>query len=404
MVRLGLDVGVQRVVGGRPDDLFGGDLRSLAGRAELQRLGVVGRQVGGHRRRLGAGRGAGGLEVRERVVGRLVEVVVLQRRLPEDDVAGAARRAVPVDDRELRAGEVAGVRRRVADGRRRQHELRVGVVVRQQPAQPPEDERHVRPRDAAELVGLVDDDQFEVRVEAVPAAVSVVSREVDVQPGRVRQDDVRLPADAPLPVLVGVAVVDADRRVDVPVVPELVVQRPLLVAGQRLHREQTQCGAFGVRQVVPRHLQRVDPRLPRRRRRRDDDVVAVGQPPEPRRLVREQLPVHPVGQRRSQHFVGRHRRRLPRRDALGVTDLVPVVGVAVLQRLPAQHLVGDGAAAIVAAVGQQPAAGRRLVGRRLDTVAPGRRRVGTVVWSHRHEKSESAPCVPAAPSPVGSGW
>jgi len=81
-------------------------------------------------------------------------------------------------------------------------------------------------------VRFVDHDQFALRVERGPA---VVSLEVLIQSGKIRDDDVRLLADAGLLLAFRVAVVDADRDVQSERIEE-IVEFPLLVAAERLRR------------------------------------------------------------------------------------------------------------------------------------------------------------------------
>ena len=100
-----------------------------------------------------------------------VELVFHQRRLPEDDLATAERRAVSADVRDLETREVFGVLASIADGRRGKYEARVGTVERGDSSEPSEDVGHVAAEHPSVGVGLVDDHVLEVEQEVVPALV-----------------------------------------------------------------------------------------------------------------------------------------------------------------------------------------------------------------------------------------
>jgi hypothetical protein len=155
----------------------------------------VGRdQVGEERRRLA--------EARRAPPGSLVE----QRGIAHHDFALPTRRAIPVDEPEVQAGQSGRKLNRVRDRRRREHEAGRGPVLGREAPEAAEHVCHVRPEHPAIDVCLVDDDQREVREEVTPPIV--VGEDPDVQHVRVGQDQVGALADRGALALRRVAVVD----------------------------------------------------------------------------------------------------------------------------------------------------------------------------------------------------
>ena len=178
-----------------------------------------------------------------------------------------------IDDRRGLAGqlqrELAGVR----DRRRREQELRLGVVDPREPPEPPQDVRDVRAEHAPVHVRLVDDDVAEVREHVAPAVV--VGEDADVEHVRVRQHEVRPLADLPAALARRVAVVD---RRPQPLQPELG-ERAGLILRERLRRVEVERARLRLARDRVEHGEVERERLPGGRAGRDDDVLAA-----PRRL------------------------------------------------------------------------------------------------------------------------
>jgi hypothetical protein len=155
-------------------------------------------------------------------------------RVPHPDASGGPRRAVGVHQPERLADQALGELDRVGDGRRSQHEARLGPVAARDAAQAAQDVGHVRAEDAPVGVSLVDDDPAEVRQEVTPALV--VGKDPDVEHVGVGEDQVRAPADL-RPIVTGrVAVVDRVPELAQPELRELAG----LVLSQRLRRVEVQ--------------------------------------------------------------------------------------------------------------------------------------------------------------------
>src|SRR5690606_13041473 len=89
----------------------------------------------------------------------------------EDELPGASRRVVVLDDRELAAREALRVLARVAYRGRRADDARPGAVALRQPEEAHDDVRDVGAEHAPVRVELVEDDQFERSEEPGPALV-----------------------------------------------------------------------------------------------------------------------------------------------------------------------------------------------------------------------------------------
>jgi hypothetical protein len=103
--------------------------------------------------------------------GAQAEVGIDHRRVPQQHVLVAGRRAAFGDRVHLVLDQRLGVRLRVADGRRAQDELRVGPVERADALEPAQHVGHVRAEHAAVGVDLVDDDVLQVLEELRPLGV-----------------------------------------------------------------------------------------------------------------------------------------------------------------------------------------------------------------------------------------
>ena len=148
---------------------------------------------------------------RRRTPGRRVVLaaVVGQRRLPQRERRGAARRRVvghrhDVATRRAATPSPAGS----PDGRRGEHERRLGAVARRHPLQPAQHVGHVRPEHAAVDVALVDHDVAQRAQERRPALVPRQHRAV--QQVGVGQHVARVRADPGALLVDGVAVVRRD--------------------------------------------------------------------------------------------------------------------------------------------------------------------------------------------------
>ncbi len=157
-------------------------LDALARLHEADRAGAGGDQLGQQLGGLGQRGGAGS------------ELLVQQRRVPDGDAAGRQRRGVVVDEVDVRqAGEVLGQLDRVGDRRAGEQEAGLRAVDRGGPAEPAQDVGDVRAEHAAVDVGLVDDDEREVREQVAPARV--VGQDPDVEHVGVGDHEVRAAAD-----------------------------------------------------------------------------------------------------------------------------------------------------------------------------------------------------------------
>ena len=151
-----------------------------------------------------------------------------ERRLPEREQQLAPRRPVVGHRDDLAPDQPAGGHLRLGHGRGREHEHRVGAVVRADPSQPPQHRRDVRAEHPAVAVALVDDDDLEVAQEPGPPRVPGQDR--PVQHVGVGEHVRRVLADPVARLDRGVAVVGrgADRLEPQP------GHRPQLVGGQGL--------------------------------------------------------------------------------------------------------------------------------------------------------------------------
>ena len=234
----------------------GDQLRRLAGLGEHQRLHVGGDEGGQQVAALAQQRPAG------------AEVDVGEGRLPQAEVHRAARGAVDGDLGDRRPDQPAGVLARVADGGRREQELRVGVVALAQPPQPAQDQGDVAAEHAPRDVGLVHDHVPQPVQQVAPPGVAGQQRVV--QQVGVGQDPVGGAPDRVAFGAVGVPVDDrgADlRQLQRP-------HRPQLVAGQRLGRGEVDGRGGVVGEDRFDHRQLVGERLARRGPGRHDDVLA----------------------------------------------------------------------------------------------------------------------------------
>ena len=101
------------------------------------------------------------------------------RRVDEQDVALAGRRAVAVDEPRRPPGQLRRQLARVPDRRRAAHDDRVRAVVGADPEQPPEDVGDVAAEHAAVGVQLVDDDDPELLEQLEPLRVMGEDRRVE---------------------------------------------------------------------------------------------------------------------------------------------------------------------------------------------------------------------------------
>ena len=192
------------------------------------------------------------------------------RRVPDRDPALRARRAVGVDERELRSHEPAGELERVGDRGRGADEPRLGAVDASDPAQAAQDVGDVRAEDAAIRVRLVDHHPAQVGEEVPPALV--VGEQGHVEHVRVGEHQVRAAADRRPVVARRVAVVDR--------VAELG-QRELghlarLILRQRLGRVDVERPGLRVGGDRVEHRKVERQRLPRGGAAGDDHVALPG--------------------------------------------------------------------------------------------------------------------------------
>ena len=153
----------------------------------------------------------------------------------------------------LEAGQALGQLDRVGDRRRGQQEARLGSVGGGDPAQSPQHVGDVRAKHAAIDVGLVDDDDGQVREQLAPGGV--VGEDPDVEHVGVGEDQVGAPSDLRARLARRVAVVDrgAHRSCE----PERA-DRARLVLGERLRRveiERARLGDRAARDVERRQVE-----------------------------------------------------------------------------------------------------------------------------------------------------
>ena len=218
------------------------------------------------------GPGAGGDQLGEHL-SRLVESratqaqrLVKQWRVPHRHPARGGGRRVTVDKLEVRQPrQLLRQLDRVRDRRAREQKPRRRAVDGGDPPHPPEHVGNVRAEHAAINVGLIEDDEREVREQVAPRGM--VREDPDVEHVRIGQHEVAALADRGALGPRRIAVVD--RRSDRLVQTELV-QRASLILGQRLGRVEVQRAG---RPVGAQHLERGQlkaQRLARRRSGRDD--------------------------------------------------------------------------------------------------------------------------------------
>ncbi len=222
-------------------------------------------------------------------VGRLLQgraaplAVLLERWQPQAEVQRAVGRAVDDDLGDRDAGQRSSVGARVADGRRRQQEPRVGAVALEQTPEPSQYQCDVAAEHPACHMGLVDDDHAATVQHIGPPLVR--AEQGGVQEIGVGHDPVGT-ATHRLPFRPGGVAVE-DRRPQ-PRQPQLS-ERAQLVVRQRLGRRQLQDhGAI----VGGQHLQRGEleaEALARGRARRQDHMLAVTDPAQRLCLVGPQL-------------------------------------------------------------------------------------------------------------------
>ncbi len=193
------------------------------------------------------------------------------RRVHEQQVLLARRRAVAVDRADGPADQELRELRRVADGRGAAHDDRVAAVVRAQAQEPPQDVGDVAAEHAPVHVELVHDDHPELLEQLEP--LGVVGEDRRVEHVGVGDHDLAGLADRRPDRGGRVAVVAG--RCDLELrVPDELRQLRDLVLPEGLGREQEQGPR---RRVLGERLQdghHVAQRLARRRRGHDDDVLA----------------------------------------------------------------------------------------------------------------------------------
>ena len=201
--------------------------------------------------------------------GAKAELLVQERRIPDDDLAFGAPGGVRIDDGRRLAGELERQLAGVRDRRGRKQELRFGTVDPREPAQASQDVRHVRAEDSAVDVRLVDHDEAQVRENVSPAIV--VREHADVEHVRVREQRVRPLPD--LPTALGRRVAVVDRRPE-PLQPELR-ERAGLILGERLRGVEVEHSRLRLARDRVEHRQVERERLPRGRAGGDDDVLTA---------------------------------------------------------------------------------------------------------------------------------
>ncbi len=236
-------------------------LRAAPGAHERQGAGTAFHQVGQQAR----GVGGGGPPQR----GAVLAGALGQRRLPQCERGARPGGAVLGDRRDGGAHEAARGRGGIGDGRRREHEDRIGTVAVADPPQPPQHVPDVRAEDPPVGVALVDDDVGHPAERARPLLVR--RKDPPMEHVGVGHDPAGVAAD-PVPLLAG-GVTVVGGRADGGI--REGSDRGELVAGQGLRRRQVQHAGAGVLGQPRQGRQLVGERLPRRRPRGDHDVPAV---------------------------------------------------------------------------------------------------------------------------------
>ena len=193
---------------------------------------------------------------------------VLERRVPEHHRPLRPRRLVLVHHLERRADQALGELLRVADGRRGEHEARVGAVLRAEPAQAPHHLGDVAAEHAPVHVRLVEHHVAELVQELRPALVG--GEDADVQHVGVGEQDGRGAPQQRALVLRRVAVVD--RRDDARAHEACELAR--LVLRERLGGEEEERPRLRLLGEGLEHGELVAEALAARRAGADDDVVA----------------------------------------------------------------------------------------------------------------------------------
>ena len=255
-----------------------------------------------------------------------------ERRVPQDDRLLGSRRAVVVDRGEGQADQPFGERPRVGDGRRGQHELRLGAVGRAQPAQPAHDLGDVRAEHATVDVGLVEHDEAQVVQELGP--VFVTGQDADVHHVGVRHEDGRGGADARALSPGRVTVVEGGDHARQAQTGEAAS----LVLGERLGGVDEERPAVGVAGEVVERWQRERERLAAGGAGGDDHVATGAQQVPDASLVAEQL-----GDAAAGEGGGQGRRQVggqrcdPRRSRGAVRDVDDLLVRAVGQKRQIGH-------------------------------------------------------------------
>jgi hypothetical protein len=247
-----------------------------------------------------------------------------ERRVQDDEVAVALRRARLVYQRHVAAYEPFGVLLGVGDGSGGQQELRRRAVVGGDAPEPPQDVRDVRAEDAAVGVELVDDDVAQRREEAAPARV--VRQDAGVEHVRVGDEEVGAVAELAARGRGRVAVVDAgrDARGHRRREREEPVQVAELVLAQRLGGVEEERGAATLVVEALEHRQQEAVRLAGGGGRDGDDVLAGAGSLDELGLVAVELGdaqvAQGLGERRRERRLELAVARLARRDVLDVAD------------------------------------------------------------------------------------
>ena len=146
-------------------------------------------------------RDAGGLRARR---GADAEVRIDHRRIPQQQMALALRRAAVGDRHHRRADQPLGQLGRIGDGRRGEDELRPDPIELADPLQPAEDISDVRAEHTTVAVQFVDDDERQRLEELRP--LGVMRQDRLVQHVRVRDHDIAARAHRLARIARGVAV------------------------------------------------------------------------------------------------------------------------------------------------------------------------------------------------------
>ena len=196
---------------------------------------------------------------------------VQERRVDEQDVPRAGRRAVAIDEPGRATGELRRELGGVPDRRRAADDDRVGAVVAAQPQQPPQHVRDVAAEHAAVRVQLVDDDDLDLLEELEP--LGVMREDRGVEHVRVRDHDLPGRPDRRADRRRRVAVVRGRRDVQRARAGQPGELRHLVLA-ERLGGEEEQGACRWILRERLEDGQRVAQRLARCGGRDHDDVLA----------------------------------------------------------------------------------------------------------------------------------